>query len=345
MWFNHPYFFILFLLPFLFLVFKARRFFLYHPYVASLKSRSRNFRFDYKILNWIGWTLLIIASVDLSWSYLENREVFLVHKYVLINDASGSMVDFLQDNGVGKDLKILIDANERFLSKVKESESQNYVGLIFFSDFAFIASDFVDDPEFISKKLSRVDYRRNPLGSGTNITDALWGGLMMALDEKKYDSLEIKMYGSDRRINDDSFLREIIEKKSSVAKGTSLIIFTDGFFFNTDGTPNALSAFKILDFCRMIGIRVYFISVFSVNEDLNQYIKDTGGEVIVEEQISNSNLDRVYTEIFENQANEIEVQQQQVDTSFSGILASIALIFLIFGIILQNTANRNFTEV
>jgi len=106
-----------------------------------------------------------------------------------------------------------------------------------------------------------------------------------------------------------------------------------------------MSAYKLLDFCKLIGIRVYLISVFRLDTGFNDAIEGTGGEVLVINQVDSLKLKRVYEDILNSQANEMTKTTEEVDKSVSQILASVALILLIIGMVLQNTINCNFTEV
>jgi len=344
---NYPFFLLLLLLPLLFFVYKGRKFFLTHAYVSalSLTGGKSKFRLNYKFLNWLAFFFLILAASDISWSITEVVETHLVHKYILINDASGSMVDFMQKNGIGREMQALLDGNKKFLLGLKDGKRKDYVGAIVFSSNAFVVSDLVDDPEFVLKKILRIDYSINPLAGGTNIKSAIWTGILMALGEKKNDKLEVRMYGDENRLIEDDYLKGLASSKQKEVQGTSLIVFTDGFLPNPAGSNFDMSMFKLMNFCEMIGIRIFLISVSTMEINIASSIKKTGGSIIVTNDINSSKLTKVYKDILDSQANEMIEVEQESDKSLSQLLAFVALIFLFLGIVLQNTFNRNFTEV
>jgi len=298
-----------------------------------------------------GTFFITLAAANFTLSMTEKTRVYQVHKYVLVNDGSGSMVENNKENGVGVALTALISGNEKlldFLGK-RQDGSKDLIGAVVFSDDAFVVSGLTDDPQFVQQKLRRIDYRLQPLARGTDIESGLWSGVEMLISHNnvvKQDELErlqVRFYSSDRQIKPDDLITSIVSRKEKFAGG-SIIIFTDGIF-DPNGHRNKMSAFRIIDFCKMTGIRVYFISLFDLDAQLVKACKETGGRGDIIKGFNKKRMEEIYNDIVVSQASEYTVKEQSVDHSLSQILGGIGLWCILVGFFLHTTIQLNFTEV
>lgn len=346
---ENPYFLLSLLLIPLYFMWRKKKHYISHPCVNIFpKSKSM---FSWKACVLLGATSLILASANISMKSKEAKTVSLAHKYVLVNDASGSMIHGGMENGVGDALKAVIAGNKKFLSLLNKREdgTKDLVSLVVFSDEGYIVSYFTEDSEFVFKKLTRIDYRLHPLNRGTNLQAALWTALNVVLtnggiSEEDASRVSMKFYGRGANIKQDGFLENIINKKKSY-EGASIIVFTDGFFMAPEGSPFMMSAYKILDFCKLSGIRVYFISVDVMPPDITRLCKEGGGDTLIAKPLDISKLEKIYEGIIKSQANEHEDIEIDVDRSLSMYLGLVGLLFVFLGLMLHNTRQLNYTEV
>lgn len=345
-----PYFLLLLLLfPVYFYFINRVKFYFRHAYLRHLESKSRNRQGIWQYFILFGCFCLVLAACNIVQKTRDLVKAYQVHKYVLVNDGSGSMVNSLKENGIGAELTAVLSGNDKlfdFLGK-REDGSKDLIGAVIFSNDAFTISGLTDDPEFVRKKLKRIDYRLPPLAQGTNIESGLWAGLEMLLsqdaNQEELDHLQRRLYGYEDHVKIDDVLESIIAKKDKFV-GSSIIIFTDGEFQAT-GDDRKMSSFKIVDFCRLVGIRVYFISIFTLDRNLIRFCKDTGGRGEVVKGYDKKRLEEIYDDIAVSQANEYSIKEQNVDRSFSELFGIIGLVFVSLGLFVHTTICLNFTEV
>lgn len=354
--FKQPLFLLLFALVPLFLWFRHQRYFLRHSYVDSLSKVTgvNRWRTIKSVCFYLALTCLIVAAADPQFQVTESKQVLLVHKYVLINDGSGSMVDSKKDRGVGRELDTVHKGNEAFLKLLDQRNdgSKDLVGAIVFSNDAYVVSHLTDDPTFVAKKLSYIDYRLPPMSGGTQLEKALWAGVFLILNVNKgtelsddMKRLQTRMYGRGLKMKQDSLVNKIVVDNKDRAKGASLVVFTDGIFDRPEGAQDVMSSFKIMDFCKLMGIRVYVISVEELQDLVTIYCKETGGNGVVIRQYNQSLFNQAYTDIVKSQANEYVVTERVEDRSLAMWLATAGLSFFLVNLVLANTISRVFTEV
>lgn len=349
---QHPYFLLLLLIFPLYFYFRNRvKFYFRHAYLENLCGKSAKSFINWQYIILLGSFFLVLASCNVVLHMKETVKISQVHKYVLVNDGSGSMVNFSKENGIGQELAAVLSGNDKlfdFLGKRKDG-SKDLIGAVVFSSDAFIVSGLSDDPQFVKKKLRRIDYSLQPLSQGTDIESGLWTGLEMLLSynniikQEELDHLQFKFYGQENQVKRDSVLDSILAKKDKFTGG-SIIIFTDGIF-NANGNAKKMSSFKIIDFCRLVGIRVYFISIFDLDNTIIKFCKDTGGRGDVVKGYNKRRLEEIYNEIAISQANEYTVKEQSVDHSLSTLFGSLGLFFVSMGFLFHTTLQLNFTEV
>lgn len=306
-------------------------------------------KWQYFVLS--GLLLLILAASNIVWKTQDIAKVYQVHQYVLVNDGSGSMVNAQKENGIGSELTALISGNDKLFDCLgrRSDGSKDLVGAVIFSDDAFIVSGLIDDPQFIQKKLRRIDYRLPPLAQGTDIESGLFTAVDMLLshndvvNQDEMYKLQLKLYGQDNKVKVDDFIESLIAKKDKFT-GSSVIIFTDGLF-NAVGNQRKMSSFKIIDFCRLVGIRVYFISIFDLDKTLIQFCKNTGGRGEIVKGYDQKKLEEIYNDIATSQANEYVVKEQNVDRSLADIFGCIGVWLVFCGFMIHMTLQLNFTEV
>lgn len=301
----------------------------------------------------LGSSFLVLGAANFVWKTKETSRISLVHKYVLINDGSGSMVNGSKPNGIGKELISVLSGNAKlfdFLSK-REDGSKDLVGAVVFSSDSFVVSYLSDDPEFVHKKLKRIDYRLHPLNQGTYVAAGLWTGLEMVLahehtiSQSDLDHLQLKFYGQGHEIKKDIITDSMIANRDRFV-GSSLIFFTDGIFDYPEGNPFVMSTYKIINFCKEMGIRVYFISIFQLDQLVIKYCKDSNGRgELITDGYNKKRLEEIYEDIVTSQAKEYAIKEDTVDRSLGTILGFIGLVLILFGLILHNTKQLNFTEV
>jgi hypothetical protein len=235
-----------------------------------------------------------------------------------------------------------------FLGK-RDDGTKDLVGAVVFSNDAFIVSNLSDDPQLVQKKLKRIDYRADPLSGGTDIESGLWAGLDMLLSyrnvvtQEQLNHLQLKFYGQEHQPKMDGVLESIVAKKD-LFKGGSIIIFTDGIF-DPRGQLRKMSSYKIINFCKLVGIRVYFISIFDLDKDIIKYCKGTGGRGdIVKNGYDKEQLEKIYEEIVTSQATEYEVKDRVKDHSLSFNFGVLGIVYIVLGLI-GRAFSLNFTEV
>ena len=343
--------YLLFLLfPLYFYFRNSNKFYLRHPCVQNLTTKSVSW-FKWQNIVLLGLLFLGLAACNFTFKMKEVTQVYLVHKYVLVNDGSGSMVNFQKENGIGKELTAVLSGNKTLLSYLgkRNDGSKDLVGAIVFADDAYIVSYLVDDPEFVYKKLSRIDYKSPPMAGGTNIESGLWTGIEMIMfhnniPQDTLDLLQLKFYGNGAKIKVDKLIEGIISQKDKFIGG-SVIVFTDGLFPNPAGSLHTMSSYKILDFCKLAGIKAYIVSIFELNDMLVKLCKETGGKAEIVKGYDEARLKVIYEDIVSSQAQEYITKEQVVDKSLSTLFGLISFALLFIGIILQKTKQLNFTEV
>lgn len=349
---QHPYFLLLLLLFPVYYYFRHRvKFYFRHACLQNVGGLTVNTIFHWQYMMLLGALCLIFAACNITWKTTETTKVYQVHKYVLVNDGSGSMVNNSRENGIDERLEAVLAGNDKmfdFLGK-REDGSKDLIGAIVFSDDAFVVSSLTDDPRFVQKKLRRIDYRLEPMGRGTDIESGLWASLDMLLSQDdivkldEREKLQFKFYGQDNTVKVDDFVNSIVAQKDKFA-GSSIIIFTDGMF-NAAGNQRKMSSFKIIDFCRMMGIRVYFISIYDLDKNLVKFCKDTGGRGEIIKGYDLKRLESIYNDIAESQANEYTVKETTVDRSLAEIFGCLGLWLILTGFTIHTTLQLNFTEV
>lgn len=349
---QNPYLLLLLLLfPAYFYFSRRIKFYFRHAYLDGLGDKAVRNYINWRYFILTGVFFLVLAASNIVFQMKETVRVYQVHKYVLVNDGSGSMIDFKKENGIGNELTAVLSGNDKlfdFLGNRKDG-SKDLVGAIVFSDDAFTVAGLTDDPKFVQKKLKRIDYRLSPMARGTDIESGLWAAVEMLLShnnvvkQSELDRLQLKFYGRERQVKPDEEVKSIIERKESFL-GSSIIIFTDGIF-NAEGDNRKMSSFKIINFCKLVGIRVYFISIFDLDKGLISFCKDTGGRGDIIKGYDKKRLEEIYDEIVISQANEHVVKEQSVDHSLALIFGGIGLWLILTGIFIHTTLQLDFTEV
>ena len=360
--FDSPLWLALLIVPFVLLFYFNRRYYLRHSNVSTLKEKQRiNVAgMVSKYCFWLGWVCLVLAAGNFTLGFVKKHKTALTHNYVLINDGSGSMLGQRDSNDpldFGESIESLISANNKFLSLVKENEKiKNYVGSIVFSNDPFVVSPLVEDPDFVFSKLRSINWRSPPLGSGTEMNKAIWSGIMMVLKKNKDQGgsfyseedlfkLEARLNGRTKSLNlNDRELLSKTKKLKNELKGSCLIVFTDGYV-TLDGDPHRKSTLKVLLLCKELDIKTYLISVQVVNNELRSYIEKTDGQAIVIKSINRDKLEKVYVEILSRESKESLVVDQVVKKSYSNILGFVSMVFLLCSTILNNTINRDITDL
>lgn len=351
---ENPYFLLLFSLFFVYLYFwKSRKFYFRHPCMENLSTFNLKLWTSWEFLVVLGATFITLGACNFVWKTKENFRVGMVHKYVLINDGSGSMVSWRNKNGIGPELTSVLSGNAKlfeFLGKRKDG-SKDLVGAVVFSSDSFIVSYLSDDPEFVHKKLKRIDYRLAPLNQGTYVGAGLWTGLEMILSQNNMvnqddlNHLQLKFYGRGHNLKKDNVVEGMIANKNKFI-GSSLIFFTDGIFDFPEGREWVMSTYKIINFCKEIGVRVYFISIFQLEPLIIKYCNETNGlGVLIKDGYDKKRLEEIYEDIVTSQAKEYTIKEEVVDRSLGTILGLIGLGLVLCGLILHNTKQLNFTEV
>ncbi len=347
---HNPYSLLLLLaFPLYWLLRKRIRFYFRHAYIDNLSGNAAREIISWRYAIFLGSFLLILAACNIVLKTKESVRTYQVHKYVLVNDGSGSMVDVPKENGIGKQLTAVLSGNDKLLDFLgnRKDGSKDLVGAIIFSDDAFTVSNLSDDPKFVQKKLKRIDYRLSPLARGTDIESGLWASLEMLLstdiNQDELNNLQSRFYGIDKNVKLDDRTSLLLEKKDKFA-GSSIIIFTDGIFY-PHGNNTKMSSFKIIDFCKLIGIRVYFISLFDLDKGLIDYCRATGGRGEIVIGYDKKRLEEIYDDIVKSQSNEYVVKETTVDHSLSDYFGIAGLGFVVIGLLMHMTVQRNFTEV
>ncbi len=358
--FEHPWFLLLFLLVLPLLIWRRPKYFLRHSYLKAIIGAKKIAPTSF--LKWIGWVLIVMAAVDYRVGYKESFKKLITHKYVLVNDGSGSMVGDDEKNGVGKKLTTLLKANDLFLKTLenlkRSDSSKDSVSMIVFSDDPFVVSYFVEDYDFIRHKMFQIDWRvRPPLNSGTEMNKAIWASVNLILKKNKesggsflsdeeFANLGARLKGSTGAFSlensySSSSKMPIIKEQIS---GSSIIAFTDGIFPIT-GDRNVMSVFKLLSLCRQMGIRFYLISVELIDVELLNYIKLTGGNGIIVSGFNQEKINNSYQEIINQQAGEYKIIDRHQKRSYAEWFAGTGFALLLIYIVIRNTISRSLTEI
>jgi len=348
--FDNYWFLLLLILILPIFIFRRQRFYVKHAYVQSLLLTKKKFvnRNIIRFFEPIALILLILAAANYIYSYKDHVRVVPMRKYVLVNDASGSMLGGpANERGVGPSLEIVHKGNKAFLELLKKRDDgiKDLVGATVFSDDSFVVCYLVDDPDFVENALSNVFYNKDPLGGGTSISRALWGGVELLLNDSS-DILKMKerMYGNGNNYEQDEFTKEFIKRNSKTEK-SSIIIFTDGVFSFVGGSGNEMSGLKLLELCRHLGIRVYFISVGSIDFQIANKVVETGGFFEVFDRFDEFSFIRVYEKILQSQASDGVIVDKAVPVKLGEYLAFVAMWLLILSLVFKWIINKNFTQV
>lgn len=365
--FEHPWFLLLLILFFLNQFFRKSKYFLKHADIQSLVNSTKKSRWGSVLaaspsfLKELGCLLLILAAADYGLYYQENWKKTIIHKYVLLDDGSSSMVDATKPKGIGQELTDLLEGNDRFLKALEElkrpDQSRDLVSAMVFSDDPYIVCYLTEDYDFVRKKLSYVDWRQSPLNSGTEIDKAFWVGLKLILknnydkggaffSEDEFVSLETRLKGQDRILNLDQLpeTKRKVEQIKKEIRGSSLVAFTDGFII-FDGDQLRMSVPKILSFLKELGVRAYLISVERISLDFLKYIQATGGRGIIIRSLDLEKITSAYKEIVDLEAGEFLTINRRLKKSYSHWLAMAGLALLTIYSVLRNTVSRSLTEI
>lgn len=352
--FEHPYFLGLFGLLLAFLAYRSGRYYLRHAYISSMRTVQGGHGWTGRVQSGfyaMGWAVLVIAAANPIVGRKEQVRKQAVHKYVMINDASGSMVDSQKERGVGAALMAIEAGNAAMIDLLdkRADGSKDYIGATVFDTESYVVSYLVDDPQFVGTKLKSINYNKPPLGGGTQVDKALWGGILMTanhedhLTKDEVETISIRMFGGGVSYKNE--LDAVIKKCLPITDGTSLVLFTDGGFANPQGGPRQMSAFKLLALCKDLKIRVYIISVDVIQPDILRAIKDTGGNGIVRRTFDPEAFRQIYKDIVESQTTETVIVDQEVKQSLGTILGTVAGAMLCTAFFLSQTLNRKYTEV
>lgn len=350
---NNPYFLLLFLMLFLLWIFPKRKYYLTLSWALPVQKKFNYLGVLKNLSLYLGWMLIVIAAIDPLFGMKLTYEKQLVHKYVFLNDASGSMVENNKEQGIGKRLSVLMKGNKAFLDLLdkRDDKSKDLIGAIVFADSAFIVSYIVDDPPFVYKKLSNIDYRVSPLNQGTRIDEALWAGIDMLIfhsSSKFYtdlNSIKSRMYGEGLNYKNDNKTKDLIKEFKDKISGDSLIIFTDGEFFMPQGNDLVMSTYKLLNLCKDLGIKVYAISVEKIDPMVASLCKASGGFAKVLSSFDNNLFIKTYENILNSQPKEYLQQEGFVNISYANWIGFVGLMFLTLWMVLKNTFCLNYVEV
>lgn len=351
-YFSFPYFFLLFL-GFLLLWFLPKnKYYLALSWADPVKKKFNWSNFIKQSLLYIGIALLIIAATG---PYIQNSIVVkkqLSHNYVLVNDASGSMVDFRFKNGIGENLEPLIKGNEVFLNSLnkRDDETIDFVGCVVFCSEAYIVSNLVNDANFVLNKIKNINYVQPPLATGTRIDNGIWAAIEVLLKGEDLISIKNRMHGKGIEYKKDENIIQKINFLREKTKESSIIIFSDGAFFMPDGSndsswSNIMSSYKIINLCKDLGIRVYFISVDTVDNDINKLILTTGGFTKTITFFDKNLFEKVYKDILNDIPKEFE-SEEMVEYNFLSIyfgLCGFSLLSIWFFV--KNLLFFNFSEI
>jgi hypothetical protein len=177
---------------------------------------------------------------------------------------------------------------------------------------------------------------------------ATWAGIQMAFmynkdHSDKLNGIKLKFYDFSRKLVVDKKVEELVALKDEII-GTTLVMFTDGQF-GVDGNNRDMSMFKLITFCKLVGIKVYIIVLESIDQLLASYIKQTGGSAEVVSDINSRVLGPIYENIVKTNANQYVYKETRVDQSLAMWSGIFALSFFTLNLILKNTLVRNFTEI
>ena len=94
-----------------------------------------------------------------------------------------------------------------------------------------------------------------------------------------------------------------------------------------------------------MGIRLYLISVETMDPVLLNYIKSTGGEGIIINNFDQEKINGAYQKIINQQAGEYKVIDHYQKRSYVDWLAGAGLSLLLIYVVLRNTMSRSLTEI
>jgi len=365
---ENPWTLCLLILPIAYLFLRKNRYYYKVPYLAwNLSAKREVGRGSFWVnlseyLIWAACLFLIGAAADVSLEYEERFEKNLVHNYILINDGSGSMVESAKENGVGVSLTALLAGNRAFLAQIEALKrpdgEKDFVGAIAFSNNSFVVSYLTNELSSITEKLEIINWRKWPLGNGTEINEAIWTGLLMIfmknadyggtkLSKEELLSLTTHLMGADEDFQLDietNLAKKILALRKEVV-GTQLILFTDGIV-GISGTPRSMSVIKLLKLCQKLGARVHFLSVETIPARLNSAIQETGGKALFLNKLNEKELEKVYAEIAAAGAAEKLVEARPQNKSLSFIFAGLGMALLTLALMLRNNkVGRSLTRV
>ncbi|MFH1759070.1 MAG: vWA domain-containing protein [Patescibacteria group bacterium] len=315
-------------------------------------------------------TLLIMAAADFSIGTQKKFKKYLVHNYILIDDSSGSMTnagghydeekDEWVQNKISENIASLIAGNKALLEELKqaprESNERDLVGVVVFSNDAFVVSYPTSDYDNLAKKIDLVSWNQSPLGGGTEVEDALWVAITMIVKrngraggacfiEGELDSLDRRMKGQAGPL---VLTKELERKAGLIAQeinGTAFVIFTDGEFYDYGERADQLSTTKLLQFCQRLGIRVYLISTNIAHTNITLLIRKTGGRVeFIKSVRDTEKLKGIYADIAQQQAHEYVVEDKEEKKSLHLFLGIPGFCLLFLWLLVRNTVSRSLTE-
>lgn len=315
------YWFLLLLLPLLAFLY-PKKYYVKHIFSLPLK---KSYPF-HNVFWWLGYLTLVLAALNITFSESVIRVKDRVRKYVLIDDASGSMTDSIHAQGITQGIQTVLDGNYALMDELGKKGRKDLVGVVLFSDNAFILSHFVDDYAFIKRKLQSVIWNQSPLAEGTSMSNGLWSGLEVVF----------KDYFNEEQVR--SIMSDLARTKYQADfSNVNLIAFTDGSLTPADQAI----VIKIIELCKKFKIRVYIISLGRMGFDIESALRQTGGNILVAATYNKQIYRDTYVNIVNTQPKEEVVYEEKASHSLSPFFAIISLICMFVWFYL----NKSITEI
>jgi hypothetical protein len=279
---------------------------------------------------YLAYACLVIATAGPIGGITIKENKALSRRYVLVNDASGSMVSNDLPRGVGDRLKAVELGNDYFLKLVKNGD---LVGASVFSDDFFIICYPTTDVKFVKNRLDSIDYTIPPLSWGTRLDLAVWGGIEMILKDKNgWDAVKSRMH---KTVKDDNIVDEFSKKND--LSGSSIILFTDGEFYMAEGDDRTvMSMFKLFDLCKKIKVKVFILSVELIDPVISECVVNTGGYTsYLSQAFSPDEFKKAYESILEMSPVEHVVSERVERVDFSKFFAIAGVLFLLIDRLLK----------